>query len=316
MVNDERLRIDGTTVQVSNAEKVFFSGDSAGADITKGELVHYYRDVAAQMVPYLRDRPLAMARYPDGIDGERVFQKNAPGHYPDWVRTAQVKKRDGEVRHVVCDNPATLVYLANQACIEPHVFLSRIDKIDEPDQLVFDLDPPDPSGFGVARAAALELRALLEGELGVTTFVKTTGGKGLHVHVPLDRRAGFDDVRAAAREIAAALAAAHPDSMTMEQRKDKRGNRLFLDILRNAYAQTVVAPYSVRARPGAPVATPLHWDEVADEALTPGRFSMRTIFERLAATPDPWTGMARRRYGLSRLEDRDRLRRAVAGPAE
>jgi bifunctional non-homologous end joining protein LigD len=303
MVNDERLRVDGTTVEMSNAEKVFFPGDSSGGDITKGDLVRYYRDVAPLMVPYLRERPLAMARYPDGIDGERVFQKNVPGHYPGWVHTARVKKRDGELRQVLCDTPATMVYLANQACIEPHVFLSRVDKIDKPEQMVFDLDPPDPSHFPVARTAALELRALLEDELGVTAFAKTTGGKGLHVHVPLDRRAGFDDVRATAREIAEALAAAHPDEMTMEQRKDKRGDRLFLDILRNGYAQTVVAPYSVRARPHAPVATPLRWDEVADETLTAGRFTLRTIFKRLDGTDDPWAGMARRRYGLARLRN-------------
>jgi bifunctional non-homologous end joining protein LigD len=301
MVDDERLRINGTMVEVSNAGKVFFAGGSSGEDITKGDLVHYYRDIAATMVPHLRERPLAMARYPDGIDGERVFQKNVPDYYPDWVRTAQVKKRDGEVRHAVCDSPATLVYLANQACVEPHIFLSRLDKIDNPDHMVFDLDPPDPSRFPEARAAALELRALLEDEHGATAFVKTTGGKGLHVHVPLDRRAGFDEVRAAAREIAEVLAAKHPDTMTMEQRKDKRGNRMFLDILRNGYAQTVVAPFSVRARPGAHVATPLHWDEVADEGLDPGRFTIHTIFERLDKVADPWAGMSRRRYGLSRF---------------
>jgi bifunctional non-homologous end joining protein LigD len=303
VTSTDDVRVDGTTVEVSHADKVFFPDEG----ITKGGLVHYYRDIADTMVPYLRDRPLAMARHPDGIDGERIFQKNVPDYYPDWVTRVHVKKRDGEVLHAVCDKPATLVYLANQACIEPHIFLSRVDKIDQPDEMVFDLDPPDASHFGEARTAALELRTLLEGDLGLTTFVKTTGGKGLHVHVSLDRRSGFDDVRAVAREIADLLAAAHPDAMTTEQRKDKRGNRVFLDTLRNAYAQTVVAPYGVRARPGAHVATPVHWDEVADTTLDPSRFTLHTIFKHLDETADPWADLRRRRFGLNRL--RQRLRR-------
>jgi bifunctional non-homologous end joining protein LigD len=298
----ENIRVDGKTIEVSNADKVFYPDDK----ITKADLVHYYRDIASGMVPYLRDRPLAMARHPDGIDGERIFQKNVPEYFPDWVRRESVEKQDGEVRHAVCDSAPTLVYLANQACIEPHVFLSRVDKIDRPDQMVFDLDPPDPSRFPEARAAALELRELLEDGLGLTAFVKTTGGKGLHVHVPLDRRASFDDVRPVARQIADALAAGHPDTMTTEQRKDKRGNRLFLDVLRNSYAQTVVAPFSVRARPGAHVATPLPWTEVEHEGLAPDRFTIHTVFDHL--DKDPWADLARRRYSVSTLRDRlDRL---------
>jgi bifunctional non-homologous end joining protein LigD len=296
----ERVKVNGATVEVSNADKVLFPADG----ITKGGLVHYYRDIATTMVPYLRERPLAMARHPDGIDGERIFQKNVPDYFPDWVRRVRVAKRDGEVRQAVCDKPATLVYLANQACVEPHVFLSRADRIDRPDQMVFDLDPPTADRFPDARRVALELRALLEGDLGLTAFAKTTGGKGLHVHVPLDRRAGFDDVRDVARRVAELLAAAHPGAVTTEQRKNKRGDRLFLDVLRNAYAQTVVAPYSVRARPGAHVATPLHWDELEDSGLAPGRFTTTTIFRRLDETADPWADMARRRYGLSQLRER------------
>lgn len=169
--------------------------------------------------------------------------------------------------------------------------------------MIFDLDPPDPAHFPDARRAALELRKLLEEQLGLTTFAKTTGGKGLHVHVPLDRRSGFDDVRETARRIADTLADAHPDRITTEQRKNKRGNRLFLDTLRNAYAQTVVAPYSVRARPGAPVATPLHWDEVTDQKLTPDRFTIRTIQRRLTDVDDPWAGIGRHQYGLNRLRE-------------
>jgi bifunctional non-homologous end joining protein LigD len=179
------------------------------------------------------------------------------------------------------------------------VFLSRTDRLDHPDQLVVDLDPPDSGEFDQARRCALWLRNLLEDELGLTSYVKTTGGRGLHVHVPLDRREGFDEVRAFAREAAGVVAARHPDVLTVEQRKDKRGDRVYGDVMRDAYAQTVVAPYVVRGRPGALVATPLHWDDVEDTRLAPDWFSMRTIGRRLERTADPWAGMSRRRYGLA-----------------
>ena len=162
-------------VDLSNAGKVFFPGD----EITKGDVIGYYRDVASRMLPYLRDRPIAMARYPDGLNGQRIFQKNVPDYFPGWVSRAEVSKQDGRLQHVICDKPATLVYLANQACIELHVFLSLVGRLGNPDHLVFDLDPPDDQKFGDVRQAALALRDLLDGELGLTAFVKTTGGKGL-----------------------------------------------------------------------------------------------------------------------------------------
>jgi bifunctional non-homologous end joining protein LigD len=214
-----------------------------------------------------------------------------------------VGKEGGQVEHVVCDKPATLVYLANQACIEIHAFTSRVDKLDAPDQMVFDFDPPDGATFADVRRAALWARDLLDGELGLTTFVRTTGGRGLHVHVPLNRRADFDAVREFAHRAAEVLARRHPDAITTEQRKDKRGTRIYADIMRNAYAQTVVATYGVRARPGAHVAMPLAWAEVEDEKLEPAQFTMATIRTRLDATADPrrdpWAGFARAGHGLS-----------------
>jgi bifunctional non-homologous end joining protein LigD len=192
------------------------------------------------------------------------------------------------------------VYLANQACIELHVFLSSLAALDRPDQLVFDLDPPDEAGFGLARRHALNLREILEGDLGLATFVKTTGGKGLHVHVPLRPEADFDTVRGFARDVATRLVSRFPDELTVEPRKEQRGHRLYLDIMRNAYAQTVVAPYSVRGRPGAHVSTPLYWSEVEDATLNPGQFTMRTIAAELERRGDPWAGMARRRRRLPR----------------
>lgn len=164
---------------------------------------------------------------------------------------------------------------------------------------MFDLDPPDEEHFGDACRHALNLRELLAGELGLTAYVKTTGGKGLHVHVPLRPEEDFDSVRGFARDAAALLASRSPRELTLEQRKEQRGQRLYLDLMRNAYAQTVIAPYAVRARPGAPVATPLHWAELSDGGLNPRQFSLRTMADRLSKSPDPWEGMARRRRGVA-----------------
>ena len=301
-MTDEQITAGGITVELTHPGKTFFPDDG----ITKGDVVEHYHRVADRMLRYLTDRPVIMARYPDGITGPRIFQKNVPGYFPDWITRVTVPKQGGTLRQVICDKPATLVYLANQACIELHVFLSRTGHLDHPDQLVVDFDPPSADGFDTARQGALWLRALLADEMGVTSFVKTTGGRGLHVHIPLDQSAGFDEVRALATDLAGLLAARHPDALTIEQRKDGRGDRIYLDIMRNAYAQSVVAPYAVRARPGAAVATPLHWDEVGDKKLHPGAFSLRTMAARLDSTgsDDPWAGLARQRYGLAGLRRR------------
>jgi bifunctional non-homologous end joining protein LigD len=299
-MTSQSVTAGGIEVGLSHTGKVFYPDEG----ITKGDVIEHYLRAAGRMLPYLKDRPVIMARYPDGITGPRIIQKNVPSYFPDWVTRTTVPKQGGTVHHVICDKPATLGYLANQACIEPHIFLSRTGRLDRPDQLVVDFDPPSGDAFGAARQGALWLRALLADEMGVTCFVKTTGGKGLHVHVPLDRRAGFDEVRALATDLAKLLAARHPDTLTTEQRRGSRGDRVYLDVMRNAYAQSVVAPYAVRARPGAAVATPLHWDEAADKKLEPGTFNLHTIEGRLNSGDDPWAGLARRRYGLAGLRRR------------
>ena len=299
-MTSQKVTAGGIEVELSHTGKVFYPDDG----ITKGDLIEHYLRVAGRMLPYVKDRPVIMARYPDGITGPRIIQKNVPDYFPDWVTRVTVKKKEGTLQQVICDKPATLVYLANQGCIETHVFLSRTSRLDCPDQLVIDVDPPRAGDFDTARRCALWLRDLLAGGLGVTPFVKTTGGKGLHVHVPLDRREGFDEVRALATGLAGLLAARHPDTLTTEQRKDNRGDRVYLDVMRNAYAQSVIAPYAARARPGAPVATPLHWTEVEDKTLDPGAFTIRTIAQRLDGGDDPWDGLARRRYGLTTLRRR------------
>ena len=295
MAREVTERVGGIDVQLTRLDKVFFPADK----ISKGDLIEYYRTVADAMVPYLRDRPLVMDRYPDGITGQGIVQKNVSSYFPDWVTRAEVPKQGGgALCQVVGDKPATIVYLANQGCVELHVFLSALGALDRPDQLVFDLDPPDQARFGEVCRTALDLRELLEGELGLTAYVKTTGGKGLHVHVPLRPADDFDSVRGFARELADLLVSRSPERLTTEQRKDNRGQRLYLDLMRNGYAQMVVAPYSVRARPGALVATPLDWAEL-DGDLSPRQFTIATIGGRLAQSKDPWAGMARHRRGLA-----------------
>jgi bifunctional non-homologous end joining protein LigD len=298
----DTVRVGRIAVALSNPGKVLFPDDG----VTKGDLVAHYQLVAGLMLPFLRDRPISMTRYPDGITTGGIVQKNVPRYFPDWITRVRVRKEGGSLQQVICDKPATLVYLANQACIEVHAFLSRVDRIGNPDQLIFDLDPPSADRFADVRTVALRLRELLEDELGLATFLKTTGGKGLHVHVPLNATADFDAAREFAHGVAALLAARNPGLATTEQRKDKRGTLIYLDLMRNAYAQLAVAPYSVRARPGAPVATPLSWDELND-TLRPGQFTVRTLPDRvsqLSGGADPWAGMGRRAAGLARAQQR------------
>ncbi len=280
------MRVDGRSVELSNTDKVLFPADG----ITKGDLIEYYRRVSDTLLPHAVDRPVSMQRFPDGIGTEGFYEKNLPGHFPDWVGTVRLPKVEGgEMSWVVCQDAATLVYLANQAVVTLHVWTSRRDRPEAPDRIVFDLDPPGGGGghFVLVKEGARALRALLE-DLGLAPFVMTTGSRGLHVVVPVERRLEFDGVRDFARGVAELLTRRDPDRLTTAQRKAKRGGRLYLDYMRNGYGQTAVAPYSVRARPGAPVATPLEWDELGDGTLGPRRFSLRNIFRRLGRREDPW----------------------------
>lgn len=271
-------------IELDNLDKVLFP-----CGITKGELVDYYERIAPKALPHYRDRPLTMQRFPDGIAEQGFFQKNRADYFPDWIRSARLPKEDGTVDYILANDTATLVYLANQACITFHLALATSDKPNHPDRLVFDLDPSD-GDFGKVQSAASRLRVLLD-ELGLTSFVQLTGSRGLHVVLPLDREAPFDRIREFARDVARTLAEQHPKLMTIRQRKSARGRAVFIDYLRNAYGQTAVAPYSVRALDGAPVATPLRWDEVGSGALHPRRYTIGNLFRRLGQTHDPWDGI-------------------------
>jgi bifunctional non-homologous end joining protein LigD len=281
-------------VEITNPDRVLFPADG----VTKGDLVDYYAAVAEAMVPHLKGRPLTLWRYPRGIDEQGFVQQDFADTLPDWMGSAEVAKEGGTVVHPVADRREALVWLANQNCITPHSWLSRRDRLDEPDLIVFDLDP-STSDFAPVRAAARACADVLD-DLGLAAYLKTTGSRGLHVVVPLSRGTDYDTVRQFARDVADVVAADDPAHRTVEQRKDKRGDRIYLDVMRNAYAQTAVAPYAVRARRGAPVATPLEWDELGNRGLRGDRFTIRDVPKRIAEQGDPWADMRRRARSLSR----------------
>lgn len=267
-------------------------------DVTKADLASYYETVAPAMLTHIANRPLNLERYPDGIDGGKIFQQHASAHFPDWVMRVAVPAAEGTVTHVAARDAATLVYLAGQACITFHSWLSRGDRLERPDRLVIDLDPSREHVEEVRRAA-LSIGALLR-ELELSPWAMTTGSRGYHLVVPLQRRLDFDAVREFARDLAQLAAAREPEVFTIEQRKAKRGGKILIDVMRNAYAHTSVAPYAVRARPDAPVATPLRWDELEERQMHPRRWTLRSLPERLEQDGDPWRAINDETASLTR----------------
>ncbi|MGV9760685.1 non-homologous end-joining DNA ligase [Streptomyces tricolor] len=291
------IRAGRRSVRIQRPGKVLFPGGGGAKEYTKGDLADYYRAVAPYLLPHLRGRPLMLERHPDGLDGPRFMQKNTPEHYPEWIARAEVGKEGGTVTHVVCNDTATLLYLADQACLTLHRWLSRTDRAggpDHPDRLVLDLDPPGDD-FAAVREAAGWLRELLD-DVGLPAAPMTTGSRGVHLVVPLDGRHDVDTVREFARDLAETAAARHPDRLTTAARKQDRGDRLYLDVQRNAYAQTAVAPYTVRARPGAPVAVPLTWEQLEDPGVDARRWTIADAVDQ--ARTDPWAELPARGRAL------------------
>ena len=279
-------------VEISKPDKVLFPDDG----VTKLDLAEYYAAVADVMLPHLRGRPINMQRFPDGIGGMAFYEKKVPAHFPDWVHRVEVHTEDGTQRQVVVDDRRTLVYLAQQACLTPHTWLCTEKDLEHPDQLVFDLDPSDDSLAKVRKATRL-VGELLD-DLGLTTYLKTTGSRGYHVLVPLRPALGFDEVRDFARACAGRLVDQAPDLLTIEQRKAKRGDRVFVDVGRNAYGQTAVPAYAVRARPGAPVSTPITWDELS--RVRPAQVTVKTVRRRLSGRACAWQDLRRHAQTLTR----------------
>jgi bifunctional non-homologous end joining protein LigD len=274
---------DPDDVPLTSGDRVVFPADK----ITKGDVVAYYRDVAARMLPHLEGRPLVLERHRKDIAAGGFYQQGRPDHFPDYVPRIDVVRADGEVgHHTGCDSAAALVYLANQGTLTFHAWSSRLPDLERPDRLVLDLDPPGED-FEPVREAALMLREVLT-EAGFVGLPMTTGSRGLHIIVPLDGSRTWEEVWPLAKELGAALVKRDPTTLTRAFYKSQRRGRLYVDTGRARRGHLAIVPWTVRARPGAPVATPITWQEVADAAIHAQYWTLKTA---LARPEDPWAAL-------------------------
>ena len=284
---------------ITHPEKVLFPDDG----ITKGDLASYYEQIAEGMLPHIRGRPVTMERYPAGIGRKGFFHKDVSKGFPAWLERVEVPKKDGTVHHPLINDTQSLLWMANQNCVTPHVWTSRVPNLYHPDVCVFDLDPSRDDEVDVLRGAALALRDLLQ-ELGLPSWVKTSGSKGFHIVVPLDGKTDMGKVAAFAHRVGTLLVSRHPTILTQEFSKADRGGRILVDTGRNGYSATFAAPYAVRAKAGAPVSAPCTWPEVEAGAVEPRTFSVRTMTGRMSQVGDLWSEMRRHKRSLSRAIDR------------
>lgn len=284
---------------ITHPEKILFPADG----ITKGELASYYESIAPVMLPHLRRRPITMERYHRGIGSPGFFQKDVSKGFPEWLERVEVPKHGGTVHHPIANDTRSLLWLANQNSITIHVWASRTPNLYNPDICIFDLDPSNEDALETLSRAALNLRDLLD-ELGLPSWIKTSGSKGFHIAVPLDGKAGFGTVARFAHVVGKILVKRDPENLTQEFSKADRGGRIFVDTGRNAYSATFAAAYTVRARSGAPVSAPCTWEELECGEVGPRTFTLRTIAQRISVTGDLWADMPKKKRSLKRPIER------------
>ncbi len=292
-----KIKINNRLIEISKEDKILYSNNFDNSeDITKAQIIEYYKNISKLMLPQLKNRPLMMRRYPNGINEKFFYQKNISSYFPHWIKRAKVFLKTQENKYneyVVCQNEATLIYLSNQAVLEYHIWLSKIDKINYPDKLIFDLDP-GTSDFEPLRKCALMLKELLE-DLDLVPFLMTTGSHGLHVVAPIkqmnkpNKLIDFVTLKKLADKCAEQIVIKEPNLFTLKIRKESREKKLFIDTLRNQYGATSIAPYSTRAKPNCPIATPIDWQEIYQEDLHSQKYNIKNIINRIKNIEDPWS---------------------------
>jgi bifunctional non-homologous end joining protein LigD len=284
---------------ITHPEKILFPADG----ITKGELASYYEMIAPLMLPHLRRRPVTMERYHRGIAAPGFFQKDVSKGFPEWLKRVEVPKKDGTVHHPLANDTRSLLWLANQNSITIHVWPSRTPNLYNPDICIFDLDPSQEDALEPLRTAALNLRDLLA-ELGLASWIKTSGSKGFHIAVPLDGKSDFGVVARFARRVGRIMVERDPENLTQEFSKADRGGRILVDTGRNGYSATYAAAYTVRAKPGAPVSAPCTWEELERGEVGPRTFTLRSMARRVADVGDLWTDLLKTKRSLRRPMER------------
>lgn len=294
-----KVEINGRTVILTHLDKVFWPQEG----YKKAELIQYYCEASPYLIPHLQERPLVWTRYPDGIQNNSFYQKNAPPNLPDWVGTFTYysKDSDRDIRFIVVSDAADLVWLANQASLEMHPWLSRTAVPDYPDFVVIDLDPSPGNTFKQVVKVAWTVKHILD-ELELRSFIKTSGSEGLHIYIPVENKYNYKQIREFAQPVAAAACHLVPELATIERTVNKRGSLIYVDYLQNGRGQTLCAPYSVRPRPGAPVSCPLHWEEI--DHIEPAQFTIKTILPRLVQYGDLFAPVLNDKQSLVDAQER------------
>ena len=284
---------------ITHPEKILFPDDG----ITKGELAAYYEMIAPVMLPHLRQRPITMERYHRGIGAPGFFQKDVVKGFPEWLERVEVPKHGGTVHHPIANDERSLLWLANQNSITIHVWASRTPNLYNPDICVFDLDPMKEDALDTLRKVSLDLRSLLD-ELGLPSWIKTSGSKGFHIAVPLDGKSDFGTVARFAHVVGKVMVKRDPENLTQEFSKADRGGRILVDTGRNGYSATYAATYTVRAKPGAPVSAPCTWEELERGDVGPRTFTLRNMAQRISDVGDLWSEMLKKKRSLKRPLER------------
>ena len=279
-MKESYVAVNGHEVKLTNLDKLIWP-----EGLTKAHLVKYYREIVPYILPYLYNRPLVMKRYPDGVVGESFYQKECPEYAPDWIIRYPVEHSEKVVNYIICNDIATLVWLANQGCLEMHPWLSRIENIECPDIAVMDLDPSEGVSFNDVLKIALLVKEALD-QFNLQSYPKTSGATGLHIFVPIKPVYAYQTVTKAMQYVAELIVKINPEQATVERKVVQRKGKVYLDYLQNGRGKTMAFPYSLRPLPGAPVSTPLYWEEAESMNIAPDAFSIYNIISRIEEIGD------------------------------
>ncbi len=294
-MKESYVNVDGHEVKLTNLDKPIWP-----EGLTKAHLVRYYSDIAPYILPHLYNRPFVMKRYPHGLAGEAFYQKKTPDYAPDWIIRQPVEHTEKIINYIICNDRATLIWLANQSCIEMHAWLAKLENLACPDIAVMDMDPAEGATFADILEISLLVKRILD-EFGIECFPKTSGSRGVHLFIPLEPVYSWQKVTRSMKYVAELAQNVYPDKVTLERKVEKRAGKVYLDYLQNGRGKTMAFQYSLRPRPGAPVSTPLLWEEIEEGSIQPEDYNINTIFSRISKLGDVFAGVLKKKQNINNL---------------